>query len=47
MKNKAMLIQILQVKNIFRVFNDIEYSSAQYLVEEYSENLYDTVSLPA
>ncbi|CCP24422.1 hypothetical protein [Mycoplasmopsis cynos] len=45
MKKKALLIQILEVKNIFYIFNDLEYPCESCDVEEYRENLYDTVSL--
>ncbi|MCU9935323.1 hypothetical protein [Mycoplasmopsis cynos] len=45
MKKKALLIQILEVKNIFYIFNDLEYPRESCDVEEYRENLYDTVSL--
>lgn len=44
MKKKALLIQILEVKNIFYIFNDLEYPCESCDVEEYRENLYDTVS---
>ncbi|WP_158290326.1 hypothetical protein [Mycoplasma nasistruthionis] len=45
MKNKAMFIQILPIKNVMINFNDIEYPALRSDVEEYSENLYDRVSL--
>ncbi|QNM93823.1 hypothetical protein H9M94_00925 [Mycoplasma sp. Pen4] len=45
MKNKAISIQIIPIKNVMITFCDISYPSMQYQVEEYSENLYDRVSV--
>ncbi|WP_322908564.1 hypothetical protein RRG49_01630 [Mycoplasmopsis felis] len=45
MKNKEILIQILSIKNILINFSDLQYPSLSHSIEEYSENLFDTVSL--
>ncbi|WBP83912.1 hypothetical protein [Mycoplasmopsis edwardii] len=44
MKKKLLFIQILFIKNILNIFTDLEYPTVPYSVEEYCENLFDTVS---
>ncbi|WP_155104502.1 hypothetical protein [Mycoplasmopsis canis] len=44
MKKKQLLIQILEIKNILNIFSEIDYPSISCNVEQYCENLFDTVS---